>query len=123
LKYKRCCLAAESRERETARFEEAVGERISTWAAARFPDDLKSALEHFGGPEPELDDRDLMIFATWFCSDRELACEETPAACYAARSDIDGRERDVAMRIAAARLVCSVCMARRRAAGSSSRTC
>src|ERR1039458_2421026 len=78
LKYKRCCLAAENRERETARFEDAVGKRISTWTAAQFPDDLKTALEHFGGPEPELDDRDLMIFATWFCSDRELACRETP---------------------------------------------
>lgn len=101
---KRCCLAAESRERETARFEDAVGKRISTWAAAQFPDDLNAALEHLGGPEPELDDRDLTIFATWFCSDRELACGETPAAHYAARSDIDAREGDVAARIAAARL-------------------
>jgi hypothetical protein len=104
LKYKRCCLAAESRERETARFEDAVGKRISTWAAAQFPDDLKAALERFGGPEPELDDRDWMIFITWFCSDRELACGETPAERYAARSDIDARERDVAARIATARL-------------------
>jgi hypothetical protein len=104
LKYKRCCLATESRERETARFEDAVGKRISTWAAAQFPDDLKAALECFGGPEPELDDRDLVIFATWFCSDRELACGETPAKRYAARTDVDARERDVAARIAAARL-------------------
>lgn len=29
LKYKRCCLAAESRERETARFDDAAGKRIS----------------------------------------------------------------------------------------------
>jgi SEC-C motif len=104
LKYKRCCLAAESRERETARFEDAVGKRISTWAAKQFPDDLNAALEHFGGPEPELDDRDLTIFATWFCSDRELACGETPAERYTSRPDIDAHERDVATRIAAARL-------------------
>lgn len=75
-----------------------------TWATTQFPDDLNAALELFGGPEPELDDRDWMIFITWFCSDRELACGETPAARYVARSDIDARERDVAARIAAARL-------------------
>ena len=59
----------------------------------------------FGGDSGAgLNDRDMTIFVTWFCSDRELACGETPAASYAARSDIDVRERDVAARIAAARL-------------------
>lgn len=104
LKYKRCCLATESREHETARFEDAVGKRISTWAAAQFPDDLKAALERFGGSGPTLDDRDMTIFVTWLCSDRELARGKPPAEHYAARADIDARERDVAARIAAARL-------------------
>ncbi len=94
-----------------ARFEDAVGKRISTWAATQFPDDLKEALERFAGPEPEFDDRDLVIFATWFCSDRELASGETPAERYAARPEVDAHERAVAARIAAARLslqrVCS----------------
>ena len=104
LKYKRCCLAAEGRERETARFEDAVGRRVSKWAAAQFPDELSVALEHFRGSGSELDDRDITIFVTWFCSDRELGCGETPAECYAERSDVDARERDVAARIAAASL-------------------
>lgn len=104
LKYKRCCLEAASREREAMRFEDVVGKRISNWAAAQFPDELSAALECFGDSGAGLDDRDMMIFVTWFCSDRELACGETPAASYAARTDIDARERDVATRIAAARL-------------------
>jgi SEC-C motif len=104
LKYKRCCLEAANRERETARFEDAVGKRISKWAAAQFPDELSAALGRFGDSGAGLDDRDMTIFVTWFCSDRELACGETPAASYAARTDIDTHERDVATRIAAARL-------------------
>ncbi len=102
LKYKRCCLEAASRERETACFEDAVGKRISKWAAAQFPDELSAALERFGDSGAGLDDRDMTIFLTWFCSDRELAYGDTPAASYAARSDIDARERDVAARISAA---------------------
>jgi hypothetical protein len=104
LKYKRCCLEAANREQETARFEDAVGKRLSKWAAAQFPDELSAALERFGDSRARLDDRDLTIFVTWFCSDRELACEDSPAASYAARPDIDAREREVAARIAAARL-------------------
>jgi SEC-C motif len=104
LKYKRCCLEVANREQETARFEDAVGKRISKWAAVQFPDELSAALERFGDSGAGLDDRDMTIFVTWFCSDRELACGETPAARYAARPDIDARERDVAARIAAARL-------------------
>src|SRR5437879_6211608 len=100
LKHKRCCMEAERREREAAQFEDAVGKRISTWAAAQFPDELRAALDCFGCSEPQLDDRDLVIFATWFCSDRELVCGETPAERYAARTDIDARERCVAARIA-----------------------
>jgi hypothetical protein len=93
-----------NRERETARFEDAVGERISKWAAAEFPDELSAALESFGDSGVGLDDHDMTIFVTWFCSDRELRSGETPAASYAARSDIDAREREVAVRIAAAYL-------------------
>jgi hypothetical protein len=112
LKYKRCCLEVASREQETARFEDAVGKRISNWAAAQFPDELSAAWERFGDSGVGSNDRDMTIFVTWFCSDRELTCGETPAASYAARPDIDAREQDVAARIAAACLrlqrVCSV---------------
>jgi SEC-C motif-containing protein len=104
LKHKRCCLAVEQREREAARFEDAAGKRISNWAAAQFSDELEAALQQFAGPEPKLDDRDLQIFVTWFCSDRELAGGGTPSQRYAVRTDIDARERDVAARIARASL-------------------
>jgi hypothetical protein len=102
LKHKRCCLAAEQREREAARFEDAVGKRISNWATACYPEEIEAALERFAGPEHELDDNDIQIFITWFCSDRELVEGGTPSERYAARTDIDARERDVATRIARA---------------------
>lgn len=87
-----------------ARLEDAVGKRISAWASAQFPDEIEAALERFAGSDAELDDRDAQIFITWFCSDRELAGGQTPTERYAARPDIETREREVAGRIAAARL-------------------
>ena len=104
LKYKRCCLAAEQRERETASFEDAVGRRISAWALSELRGEMEAALEQFAGPNARLDDRDAQIFLTWFCSDREIEGGDTPAQHYAARVDIDERERAVAARIASARL-------------------
>ncbi|MGH2833927.1 MAG: SEC-C domain-containing protein [Solirubrobacteraceae bacterium] len=104
LKHKRCCMAAESREREMTRFEDAVGTRISGWAADFFGDEMKAARDEFEGSGPALDDSEFQIFITWFCSDRELAGGLTLAECYSARRDIDERQRDVATRIAAARL-------------------
>ncbi len=104
LKYKRCCLAAEQRERETASFEDAVGKRIGAWALEEFPEEAELALAQLAGSVRRLNDRDAEIFLTWFCSDRELARGGRPAQRYAARPDIDERERAVAARIAAARL-------------------
>ena len=104
LKYKRCCLAAQQRELRDARLEDDAGTRISGWAADTFAEEIEVALEEFGVPRPALDDREFQIFITWFCSDRELAGGLTPAERYFTRADIDGHERDVAARIAAARL-------------------
>lgn len=103
-KYKRCCLAAEQRERQAARFEDAVGKRISAWATAQFPEEVDAALEHGADASAPRDDPDYHALLTWFCSDREFAGGGTPSERYAARVDIDARERDVAVRIAAARL-------------------
>jgi SEC-C motif len=103
-KYKRCCLAAEQRERETAGFEDAVGRRMSTWAVREFPEEFRAGLEQFGGSDRALDDRDAQSFANWVCSDRELAGGGTSAQRYAARAELDTRERYVAARIADARL-------------------
>jgi hypothetical protein len=76
-------LAAGQREDATARFEDAVGTRISSWAATQFRDELEAAVERFAGGERDLDDCDGQIFLTWFCSDRELTGGGTPVERYA----------------------------------------
>lgn len=98
------CLAAGQWEDVTARFEDAVGTRISSWAATRFRDELEAALELLPGSVRDLDDRDWQIFLTWFCSDRELMGGGTPVERYAVRPDLDEREEAAARRIARARL-------------------
>lgn len=97
-------MAAGQREEATARFEDAVGTRISSWAATQFRDELEAALELFAGSERDLDDHDGQFFLTWFCSDRELTGAGTPVERYAVRPDLDEREAAVARRIAGARL-------------------
>jgi hypothetical protein len=103
-KYKRCCLADEERAVRDARFDDAVGRGIQDWSARAFGDEITAALQEFVGPERVMDDDDSQIFATWFHNDRELAGGGTPAERYAARPDLPATERDVASRIASARL-------------------
>jgi hypothetical protein len=96
-------LAAGQSDDATARFEDAVGTRISSWAATEFRDELEAAAERFAGSERD-HDHDGQIFLTWFCSDRELTGGGTPVERYAARPDLDEREAAVARRISDARL-------------------
>ncbi len=87
-----------------ARFDDAVGRRIQDWSSKAFDDEITAALEEFVGPERVMDDDDIQIFATWFHNDRELAGGGTPAELYAARPELPADEREVASRIATARL-------------------
>ncbi|MFN2469398.1 MAG: hypothetical protein ABR583_00070 [Gaiellaceae bacterium] len=87
-----------------ARYDDAVGRRIQDWSTDELGDEIDSALEEFVGPERVMDDADIEIFANWFHNDRELAAGGTPAERYAARPELPEAERDVASRIAGARL-------------------
>jgi hypothetical protein len=49
-------------------------------------------------------DEDVAVFTTWFLNDRELPDGTTPAERYVARHDLPDAEREVAARIASARL-------------------
>jgi hypothetical protein len=102
-KYKLCCLPASELVRRVARSEERVGERIRRWAEGEFPSELAAARQEymFG---MSLDPIERELFDSWFHSDRLLADGRTPAQRYAERPDLDGGERMVAARIAAARL-------------------
>jgi hypothetical protein len=103
-KYERCCRAREESIVREAAFVDAVGRRIQDWSAKHFDDELGMALGRFVGSERAMDEGDLMLFSTWFHNDRQLAGGGTPAERYAARADLPVTERDVASRIAGARL-------------------
>ena len=87
-----------------ARFDDAVGRRIQDWSSKASDGEITAALEEFVGPERVMNDADIQIFATWFHNDRELAGGGTPAERYAARPELPADEREVASRIATARL-------------------
>jgi hypothetical protein len=89
-----------------AREDNAVGKRIQAWAFEHHGDAMQAALAELtaGGQDVVLGDADLQLVATWMLNDRELAGGGTPAQRYARRDDIHADERDVARRIATARL-------------------
>jgi len=103
-KYKRCCLGEEERLARDARLETDVGRAIADWSAAAHADELADAFEEFHPESRRGDDGAFAQFLTWFNSDRELSAGGTPVERYAARPDVDPVEREVAERIAAARL-------------------
>jgi hypothetical protein len=90
----------------TARDHDAVGERIQAWAFERYREDMRAAVREIteGGEDVVIGDADLALIASWALNDRELAVGGTPSQRYVEREDLDSRERDVASRIAAARL-------------------
>lgn len=103
-KVKRCCGPLDPV--RVARDHDAVGERIQAWAFECYPEEMRAAaLEITEGREGlVVGDAELSLIASWTLNDRELAVGGTPAQRYAEREDLDSRERDVAGRIAAARL-------------------
>lgn len=103
-KHKRCCLGEEERLARDARLENDVGRAISDWSAATYADELAEAFDEFQLESRRVDEVEFAQFLTWFNSDRELSGGRTPVERYAARPNLGLAEREVAVRIAAARL-------------------
>lgn len=103
-KYKRCCQVEEERLARQARLDSDVGKAIADWSAGNYADDLAQAFDEFAPEGRRIEERRLEPFLTWFNSDRELSAGGTPVERYATRADLDPVEREVAERIAAARL-------------------
>jgi hypothetical protein len=104
-KYKQCCQVEEQRSERVARDEERVGRSISDWSVEQFGDELARAFEEFHPESRPIEERDFALLLTWFISDRELSAGGgSPIERYLARPDLDPTEREVAARIAAARL-------------------
>jgi hypothetical protein len=103
-KYKQCCLREEERLAKQARDDSRVGRLISDWSVEQFGDELAQAFEEFHPESHRIGERDFALLLTWFISDRALSGGGTPIACYLARPDLAPDEREVAKRIAAARL-------------------
>jgi hypothetical protein len=105
-KFKRCCNAALAEPARVARQHNAVGDRIQAWAFDKYPDETRAGFDVLiaGRRGVVVADGDLQLVGTWVLSDRELPGGGTLARRYAAREDLSADERDVASRIAAARL-------------------
>ena len=103
-KYKHCCLLEEERLAKQARDDSRVGRSFSDWSVEQFGDELAEAFEEFHPESHRIGERDFALLLTWFNSDRELSGGGAPVARYLARRDLDPDEREVAERIAAARL-------------------
>lgn len=69
-----------------------------------FGDELAHAFEEFHPESRRIGERDFALLLTWFNSDRDLAGGGTPVARYLERPDLGPVEREVAGRIATARL-------------------
>ena len=103
-KYKHCCQLEEERLARQARDDDRVGRSISDWSVEQFGDELAQAFEEFHPESRRIEERDFALLLTWFNCERELPGGGTPIERYLARSDLDPDEREVAARIAAARL-------------------
>jgi hypothetical protein len=102
-KFKRCCAELAGTASRTALVHAAVGERIQSWAGEHHRGALDAAwAEITGGREDvALGAVDLQLIAAWIFNDRELPGGGTAAERY---SRLDADERDIAARIAGARL-------------------
>ena len=103
-KFKHCCLLEEERLAKQARDDSRVGRSISDWSVDQFGDELAKAFEEFHPESHRIGERDFALLLTWFNSDRKLSGGGTPVERFLARPDLDPGEREIAERIAAARL-------------------
>jgi SEC-C motif len=105
-KFKRCCADIIDHPSLLAGEHEAVGNRIQAWGFKHHRDAIDAALREILADRENvvLDDVGISLIATWALNDRELPGGGTVAQRYAQRSDLPAAERDVARRIASARL-------------------
>jgi hypothetical protein len=105
-KFKRCCGPLLDNPAGLAREHSAVGARVQAWAFEAYPEEMNAGLQEILGGRKEfvVGDADAQLAGTWVLSDRVLLGGGTIAQRYAQRPDLSLRERDIAQRIAAARL-------------------
>jgi hypothetical protein len=105
-KFKRCCAELADIATRTAAAHAAVGKRIQAWAGEHHRDALGAAWAEItaGREDVGLGDVDIQLIAAWIFSDRELPGGGTAAERYCELDHLDPVERDIAARIAAARL-------------------
>jgi hypothetical protein len=105
-KFKRCCQEQLDHPAMLAQQHVAVGARIQTWAHQHHDQQIQAGLDELadGRHDLVLGDADLQLISSWVICDRELRDRETIADRYSRRADITADERDIAGRIAAARL-------------------
>ncbi len=105
-KFKRCCKDAVDNPALLAEQHDAVGSRIRAWASEHHDEQMRAGFgEIVAGYEGiVLGGVDLQLIETWVIGDRELPDGGTIAQRFIRRSDISGEQRDVAQRIATARL-------------------
>lgn len=105
-KFKRCCQRALEHPATIARLHNAVGLRVQAWASEHYGDEVAAAFDEIVGGRDGivLGDGDLQLIGTWALSERRLPGGGTIALRYAQRADLADDERDIAARIAAARL-------------------
>jgi hypothetical protein len=105
-KFKRSCAELAETASRTALAHAAVGKRIQAWAGEHHRDALDAAwAEITGGREDvALGAVDVQLVAAWIFNDRELPGGGTAAERYSRLDDLDADERDIAARIAGARL-------------------
>jgi hypothetical protein len=104
-KFKRCCAELAETVSTTALAHADVGKRIQAWAGEHHRDALDAAWAQItDGRELALGEVDVQLIADWIFNDRELAGGATAAELYSRLDDLDPDERDIARRIAGARL-------------------
>lgn len=103
--FKRCCEPPLKSPGTLAAQHSAVGARIQPWAFDTYPDETQAGFDEIlGGCRGVVGDAELQLAGTWVLSDRELVGGRTLTELYARRPELPADERDVAARIAAARL-------------------
>ncbi len=105
-KFKRCCAATLDDPAAISRKHDQVGARIQAWAFEHYDAEVQAAVQEImaGREDAVLGAVDLQLVASWILNDRELPGGGTASQRYAARQDLQPDERDIAARIAAARL-------------------